>query len=60
MKYIDVLFPVVPNLFPGFQILQSKEKVKVLLYGEVSLTNNINKQILFLTLNFLKATKQFE
>ena len=56
----DVLFRVVRNLFPRFQILQSKEKVKVLLYGEVSLTNDINKQILLETLNFLKATKRFE
>ena len=56
----DVLFRVVNEIFPRFEHLQCNEKVKVLLYGENSLTNGQNKQMLLETLKFLNASERFD
>ena len=55
----NTLICEVQVILPRFHLLRSSEKVKVLLYGDNSLTNDLNKHILLETLKFLKATDRF-
>ena len=53
------LFEDIRLLDVYFEPLQPKDKIKVLLYGDTSLSKEKNKKLLMGTLKFLKETKRF-
>ena len=42
-----------------FEQLNSKDKIKLLLYGDLSLGNAVNKLLIEATLNFLRDSERF-
>ena len=53
------LFMSLYTLFPNFFNLSNTKKTDILLYGDTSLTYNVNKQILLKTLKYFKETERF-
>ena len=53
------LFQNIQLVYPNFELLGRKEKIKVLLYGNTSLSKANNKILLMATLSYLRETKHF-
>ena len=59
-RYIEArLLDFVLTLNVNFNLLQSRDKIKMLLYGDTSFSHATNKLLLKATLEFLKETERF-
>ena len=57
-RHILLHFVMTVNII-NFMQSASKDKIKLLLYGDISLSKAVNKSLIEATINFLSDTKRF-